>query len=213
MIASNALTHKPFSLIGLTAASKPYKLELVTRANPERRAVEQQVRSLYKQHFDAHLKSFFPFILCVRSRSDNAIVAAVGMRYADHEKLFSEHYLPQSVDRIICQREHRIVHRRGVIELGNFVTMRPALATAVIPLIGDYLGRLHADWVVYTLTRPIRQAFHRLNIELNEIGEARAECINNAAADWGRYYDFEPRVYYSAVSDNLRRLQHSELLV
>jgi hypothetical protein len=64
-------------------------------------------------------------------------------------------------------------------------------------LLAELAAHLHAEgveWVVSTVTAPLRQVFIRLKVGAHVIGAAPAERLGPMAADWGTYYDHEPLV-------------------
>jgi hypothetical protein len=182
---------------------KDYKIELVSKASPIRKKVEKFIQDSYEKHFFAHLNSFFPLILSITRKSDNTLIGALGIRYAQDEKLFSECYLDDNIEELIFNNENKVITRNKIIELGNFVVRKNADVKTVIPFVGKFIKSLNVDWAVYTLTRPIRSHFQKLDIDLCYLNEANIEAVNGAATNWGSYYDFKPAVYYSNVQDSM----------
>ena len=179
------------------------KIEIVSKDSPHRPEVEHFITESYLTHFDATLKYFFPLILTIRNIKNNELIAAVGIRSAKKEKLFSECYLDESIEQSIVKLESTLTSRGKIAELGNFVVKNRSDIKYVIPVLGKFIKTLNVDWVIYTLTRPIKTYFHKLGIELNHIVDADISKVNGAAEDWGRYYNFKPAVYYSSVNANL----------
>ena len=179
------------------------KVELVTPASLRRKKVEKFIKASYKKHFSANLHTFFPLILTVINIEDDSIMGALGIRYADEDTLFSESYLPDTVENSIFAHEQGVINRSKIIELGNFVVESKADIKYVLPAVSQFIKSLDVDWVVYTLTRPIKSYFNKFGIELNFLHDAKAEAINGAATDWGKYYQFNPAVYYSSVHKSM----------
>ncbi len=183
--------------------SNDLKIEIVSENSPHRHEVESFIATSYLTHFDATLNSFFPLILTIRNINSNELIAAVGIRCAQKEQLFSECYLDDSIEQTIVKLESTLTSRGKIAELGNFVVKSRSDIKHVIPVLGKFIKTLNVDWVIYTLTRPIKAYFHKLGIELNHIKDADISKVNGAAKDWGRYYNFKPAVYYSSVNKNL----------
>ena len=183
--------------------NKSLLIEIVTQEHCNRKEVEQFIQAAYEKNFSAQLKIFFPKILTVRNVNDNAIIAAVGIRLASREGLFSECYLTENIEQTIAQLENTLTTRSKIVELGSFAVNNRKDIKTVIPFLGRFIKTLNVDWAIYTLTRPIKTYFHKLGIELNHITEADISKVNGAAKDWGRYYNFKPAVYYSSVKNNL----------
>jgi hypothetical protein len=180
-----------------------FSIEIVRSSHFARFEVEEFIKKSYQKNFSAQLDSFFPKILTLRDRQNNQLVAAVGIRNAARENLFSECYLEQSVEQTICTIEKTLTARSKIIELGNFVVTDKKEIPSVILALGKFIKSMDVDWALYTLTRPIKKYFERLCIDLTFINEASIEKINGAAKNWGRYYNFKPAVYYSSVNTNL----------
>jgi hypothetical protein len=183
--------------------SNDLKIEIVSQSSPNRHEVENFIADSFQNHFDAKLKSFFPLILTIRKIKTNGLIAAVGIRCAKKEQLFSECYLDESIEQTIVKLESTLTSRGKIAELGNFVVKNRSDIKQVIPVLGKFIKTLNVDWVIYTLTRPIKEYFHKLGIKLNHIVDADISKVNGAAKDWGRYYNFKPAVYYSSVNANL----------
>jgi hypothetical protein len=192
-----------------TELSRPeYKLELVSAISPIRSQVEDFIQLSYHNHFAANLRSFFPLILAVSKVSDNSLIGALGVRYADETQLFSECYLSNPIENMIVAHEKgevKCINRRRIIELGNFVVRKTSDIKTVIPFIGKFIKSLDVEWAVYTLTRPIKAHFEKLGIELNFLNHAEASSVNDAANNWGSYYKYKPAVYYSNVKNNMNQ--------
>jgi len=206
---TNIIPFKPVQLNQLNQPAKAvYKIELVSKISDCREQVEAFVQTSYYNNFSAQLRSYFPLYLAVSKVSDNSLIGALGLRYADGETLFSECYLPNPIEKIIKHHEHcdeKLLDRKKIIELGNFVVRHSSDIKNVIPFISKYIKSLNVNWTVYTLTRPIKSYFDKLGIKLKFLNDAQIEAINDAADDWGNYYKFKPAVYYSSVKDNMNQ--------
>jgi hypothetical protein len=200
-LSKNTINH--YSSTKKNIAKNNYRIELVTPASPIRNKVEKFIQTSYKNHFSAQLNIFFPLILTVINIDDDSIMGALGLRYADEEVLFSESYLPDTVENSIFAHEQGILNRSKIIELGNFVVESKADIKFVLPAFSQFIKSLDVDWVIYTLTRPIKSYFNKFGIELNFLHDAKAEAVNGAATDWGKYYQFNPAVYYSSVQKSM----------
>ena len=192
-----------YSSVDTKKLKNEYKIQLVSEASDIRRDVELFIQASYKKHFLAHLSGFFPLILAVTKISDGSIIGALGLRYADEEELFSECYLNQPIEELIKENETRKIQRNKILELGNFVVRERSDIKNILPVFSQYIKSLDVDWVVYTLTQPIRFYFDKFALKLIFLQKADIKAVNGAASDWGRYYKFNPAVYYSSVQKNM----------
>ena len=183
-----------------------FKIELVTKASSRRKDVEAFIRESYATHFKAQLKSFFPIIITVIQKSNDKIVSALGLRYADTEQLFSESYLDKPIQEHILEADNCLINRNKIVELGNFaVGVREDVKT-VLPIIAKFIKSINVDYLTYTLTTPIKAYFNFFNLELNHLAKANISAVNRAADDWGIYYKLKPAVYFTNVSRNKNKI-------
>ena len=169
-ISTNTVNH--YSSTNKNMAKNNYRVELVTPASHIRNKVESFIQASYEKHFSAHLNTFFPLILTVINIDNDSIMGALGIRYADEGILFSESYLPDTVENSIFTHEQGVIKRSKIIELGNFVVNSKEDIKFVLPAVSQFIKSLDVDWVVYTLTRPIKSYFNKFGIELNFLHDA-----------------------------------------
>ena len=191
------------SAVNAQKLTDDFSIEIVRNSHKARKEVEAFIKKSYEENFNAQLDSFFPKILTLRNKQNNQLVAAVGMRNAARETLFSECYLEKSIEQTISTLENTLTTRSKILEFGNFVVTDKKEIPAVIMALGKFIKTMDVDWAIYTLTRPIKKYFERLSIALTFINAASIEKVNGAAKNWGRYYNFKPAVYYSSVKHNL----------
>ncbi len=73
------------------SALTPSVVSITGLFEPERQRVEDFIKAIYKQSYNADISVDYPVLMSVRNK-DNDILAAVGFRYADKENLFLERY-------------------------------------------------------------------------------------------------------------------------
>lgn len=199
----NQLITKYESITQSTPYSMGLQLMLISPVDESRVAIEKFIADGYEKHFAANLMDFFPIILAIKDIVNERFLGAVGLRYADDYKLFSENYLNHSIESELEQKELCAISRDEIIELGHFVVGMNSDADTAIPLIGQFLKTLNVRWAIYTLSRPIKVAFNRLGIKLIHLQHAHQAALSGSKTNWGRYYDFKPAVYYSDITKNL----------
>jgi len=189
-----------------TKAKCKFRIELVTQASDRRKEVEAFISNSYAINFQANLKSFFPIIITVIQKSNNKIVSALGLRYADSEELFSESYLDKPIETLIRDKDNCFVNRKSIVELGNFAVGERDDVKKVLPTIARFIKSIKVDYLAYTLTTPIKAYFNFFNLELNHLAKANLSDVNRAADDWGIYYQLKPAVYFTNVSRNKHKI-------
>ncbi|MCW8870190.1 MAG: thermostable hemolysin [Proteobacteria bacterium] len=195
------------------APSERYKVQstyirLVQKSVSQRQTIEQFIQQQYKQHFDAEIHHFFPVLISVYRSSNDALIGTVGIRYADHDDLFSEQYLTQPVEQLLKAQTGETIERSSVIELGHFALAHRRFLVPVVRAIAQFIGQLQVDWTVYTLSQPMVKAVNRLNIPTQFLGFACAEQLRDQDNQWGQYYRLKPAVYCSHTTTAIEAIQH-----
>ncbi len=163
-----------------------------------RHAELQMIGHRYREAFGANLSpSFDAHISC---RNEQESTAALGYARAGIDPLFLEAYLDQPIETMVSAAFSHAVARSQIIEIGNFAAISPQ---AMILLWGAAANDLSAigEIAVATLTRPLRQMFRRIGVPIVEIAEARRERLGQSGADWGAYFDQDPRVCTGVIAD------------
>ncbi|WP_164279862.1 thermostable hemolysin [Stenotrophomonas indicatrix] len=166
---------------------------LIGRDHPDRRTVEAFIARIYDERFGADVRTFMPHLLAYRD-TQGELVAAVGMRRASEGALFVEHYLDAPVETALAGRLPAAPGRPQIAEVGHFAASTPGVARELIVQLAWLLGAAQVDWVLFVATQQLRNAFVRLHLAPIELAVARAERMGEGAADWGRYYQSQPRV-------------------
>ena len=131
-------------------------------------------------------------------RTDAGTTAALGYRRAEHGPLFLEHYLAEPVEHAVSRAMGMTVERADIVELGNFAAVS---GPAMVELWGRAANDLGTASLVAvaTLTRSLRSMFTRIGMPIVELVEAKIEAIGGEGADWGRYYEQDPRVCAGSI--------------
>lgn len=179
---------------------------LIGPHHPVRRAVESFISSVYRERFDAEVRTFMPQLLAYRD-AQGKLVAAVGLRQAAVGPLFVEHYLDAPVEEVLASRLSISPKRSQIVEVGHFAASSAGVARELIVQLAWVLGAVKVDWVLFVATRQLRNAFVRLHLAPIELAAARAERMGESAADWGRYYETQPRLMCGNVLEGIAYLR------
>lgn len=179
---------------------------LVTSNDPQRPVVEDFIRKIYWERFEASLQSFFPHLLSYRD-TDGNMLAAVGLRLGSEGDLFVEQYLDGRAEHVIAQRQIANVPRTALAEVGNFAALTPGTARELILQLTWTLHSAHVRWVLFAATKQLRNAFDRLHLSTIELADANVDRLDGDRLQWGRYYDSEPRVMCGNVVSGHAYLQ------
>lgn len=166
--------------------------------HPWRAAAEAFVQRRFKAAFGAHVSHFCPTLLA--SCADRHLSAVAGYKAAATGPLFLEYYLDQPVEAVLSAAFGTAVERRGVVEIGNFAATTPGAARLIIRRVTAHLYRQGYAWAVFTATRELANAFHRMRLAPQFLADADPRRLPGGAADWGSYYDHRPAVFGGSIA-------------
>lgn len=173
--------------------------------DPSRVPVEAFIHQVFAARFGAKLQQFAPMLVSLGD--SNGLLAAAGYRPAEGGALFLERYLDAPVEALLAGPAGQAPGRQGIVEVGHLAAARAGEGRRLIHLLGPHLAAQGFQWVVSTLTDELRRLFLRIGVAPLALGEARADALGDAAADWGRYYDHRPVVLAGQLQPALHRLR------
>lgn len=167
---------------------------------------ERFIARLFELAHGARIRQFLPTLLALR-RADGGLACACGLRAAQGQALFVEHYLQQPAEAVLGAALGHTVERSAIVEVGNLAVAPPGSARELIVELTRYLLSTHARWVICAALPGLRNAFARLGIAPLPLGPASIECLPAAEhADWGSYYSGGPQVIAIEVAAAARAL-------
>ena len=179
--------------------------ELVEHEGANRAAVEDFISQRFAESFGSRIEGFMPRLFSVRNR-EGKICGAFGLRSANRN-LFLEQYLDTSIEKTIAARVGVKVERRAIVEVGHFSGAVPGVVRAMIGLLTEHLHREGYEWVVFTGTTSLRNAFCRLGLCPIDIQAATIDRLpEEERAAWGSYYDHAPRVLVGNIEEGYRAM-------
>jgi hypothetical protein len=192
-------THDPLR----PARSRGLRLEPVSQAHPHRPSFERFIADRFARSYGARVTHFLPHLLGMRDALSRWQVAA-GYRCAEHAPLFLEQYLDAPAEVVLERALGVAVPRAELVEVGNLSAVCAGTARALIPAFARHLHRLGYRWVVYTATREVRNSFRRLGLKPAELARADPARLADGGADWGSYYERDPRVMAGRIEHGIR---------
>ena len=180
-------------------ASSP-RLEPIHPTHPLRAPCEQFIGARFEQAHGARISHFSPYLLGVRDALDRWRAAA-GYTPADGRRLFLEQDLDAPVERLLARYG---VEREAIVEVGNLAATSAGMGRTLIPLLARHLHRLGYEWVVFTATRELRNAFARMGLAPLELARADPTRLPDGGARWGTYYESDPVVVAGRIGHALR---------
>ena len=173
-----------------------------------RSAVEKFIRERFFEHYGAHIQHFMPCLLALVD-DDGILRGAAGLRSAASGPLFLERYLARPIEQEILLRNGRVLNRNEIVEVGNFGTLAPGSARVLIVALTDLLVAQGFRWICFTGTPMLINSFQRLGLSPLCVGQARPECLGDEVADWGTYYQTNPKVMVGEIMGGQQRLLNS----
>jgi hypothetical protein len=171
----------------------------VDRAN-----VEQFVADRFRDEYRAEVAAFLPTLMGIASAS-GALIGAIGVREARAgASLYLESYLDAPIETVLSAETGRSIERAAIAEIGNLASDAPGGGRILVTAFAHYLRALGLDWAVFTATRPLRNSFERLGVQLVDLGAASAARLSDDGASWGSYYSLDPRVSAVLIDDVCR---------
>jgi len=171
----------------------------------ERPTLQAFIADGYAREHGARLHHFQPRLFGLWQ--DGVLQAALGVSRAGDHPLFLEHYLDVPVERRLAEVLAAPVDRSRLIEVGNLAARRRGLLRPLIIRLIETLVAEGMQWLVFTATRQVRNAFQRLGLEAWPLAEAHPGRLGDAGHDWGRYYTHAPLVMGGDMARAWRHLQ------
>ena len=180
-------------------------LRLVEHGAADRGVAEAFISDRFDSSFDARVEAFMPRLFSMRDQ-EGRICGAFGLRSTSC-RLFVEQYLHLPIEAAIARCSGGAVERRSIVEVGHLSGTFPGAMRAMIVLLIAHLHREGFEWVAFTGTRRLRNAFARVGLFPVCLQPARIDSLPPATrAAWGRYYDHLPQVLVGRIRDGMHLL-------
>ena len=198
--------HNPKSMpITAQSATLAPSLRLHEHTGIERAEAETFIGSKFAIYFGARIDAFMPRLFSLKSNAGE-MCGAFGLRYATR-KLFLEQYLDFPIEHEIALRSGHIVQRRVIVEAGQFCGSYPGMVRLMIRLLTHHLHNEGFEWVAFTGTTSLRNAFARLGLGPIDIRAADVTRLpQQQQSAWGSYYDCMPHVFVGHIGQGQSKL-------
>jgi hypothetical protein len=193
------LTATTVSMAPALAAVPRNTFTLIGTDSPERRSLEERVRTGFGFHFGAAIHGFMPQLALYRHHTGREGV--IGVRSAADQPLFLEHYLDAPIQLMIAEASGQAVSRSRIAEVGQFVVDDRDIVGSFFRDLVPFLRREGFDWVCFTGTNRIRAILKRVGLNGLAVATAAADRAAPTGDHWGNYYDHEPIVIVGKLDD------------
>lgn len=174
--------------------------------HPQRKQVERFIAERFHASHGAHIHQFMPVLVALETH-EGELLALAGLRNAQHEALFLEHYLAQPIERVVSQQAGLEVRRQNVVEVGNLAAVKPGYTRYLFAALTDLLSSWGFQWLACTGIASVINIFHRLGMNPVRVAPALAEKIPGGGHGWGSYYQKDPQVMVGSIEKG-RELAH-----
>lgn len=186
---------------------------LKERKANERGRIENFIRECFALAYEARVYSFMPRLFELTTRRGE-LVAAFGARPAHAGQLFLEAYLDAAIEQEIESSTGEKPQREHIVEVGNLAAIYPGAVRWMIIALTVRLYEEGYEWVVFTGTTALRNAFHKLGLRPVVIGPAKPERLSvDDRIQWGTYYDNRPMVMAGNIRYGLNAMKNDLELI
>ncbi len=180
------------------------RLEVITPDHALWDEATSQVNLRYRKAFDARLCAYMPAFMALMQGEH--ILSLCGYHCAEDGPMFLEQYLDMPAERALSKEFGCSVARKQLIEFGQLASFANGLSPLHFYLMTEKLVSLGYEWCIFTATDPLYALMKRLGLQPVVIAEADPTCIPDANRIWGRYYEYQPRVFAGNLKTGLARL-------
>ena len=188
------------------AAHRARRLLLCERGDARRGEMERFVQDAFAAKHGAHVHSFMPTLLALRSANDQ-LCSVAGFRGAGDEPLFLERYLSTPIEHALSMATGNSIARDQIVEVGNLASISCRAAMSLMLELPRFLLERGQRWMVFTATDTVRAVLDAYRAPLIHLATSQADRVAGLGDDWGHYYEIDPRVMAGFLPDGekLRR--------
>jgi len=171
----------------------------IDATHPRRKDVESFITQRFLEVHGARISCFMPELLALFD-GQGQVLAAVGIRAADTQRLFLEYYLDSPVEQVIVERSGVFDERSVIVEIGNLASRDRSASHALFTILARRLLEQQYEWAVFTGCSALQRMFATLGIETLTLGRALQARLPQDQQTWGGYYEDNPQVVAGRVS-------------
>lgn len=166
-------------------------LMLADAEHPQRSALEQFIANGFARHYQASVRLFMPYLAGVQRCG--VLQAALGIRFARQQPLFTEQYLPLAAEYML-KLNGIDSPRSEIAEIGHLYADNAQALMPLFVLTVQALYQLNIRQLVFAATSDLSRMLGRHGLELTVLAKADPALLGDKAQDWGSYYHTQPQV-------------------
>lgn len=186
-------------------SSKIKNISLYDAKSEDSQEVKLFIKDIFQNYYQAEIEVTFPILMAILDKNNN-ILAALGFRFADREKLFLEQYVDDPAEKIVSSKYQVKANRNQIAEIGALASRGSGMSKFLFIAICAYLRKINYNFCMMTGTHKLRKNFKKLNLKPKIVCDARPERLNNFE-NWGTYYDNSPKVMTGDINSSYKILK------
>ena len=178
--------------------------------------LENFINQIFKKHYNVEIEKFYPQLLAIESADYNLndasrIKAVAGVRCASEEKLFSEYYLAEDLEKELSTIYQKNISRQLIVEVGNLAPANIGQMRWLIAAITAYLYSAGYKYLVFTAVPSIYNSFKRMDMPVTIMTYANQNCLpEDIKQHWGpEYYAHNPVVIAGDIVAGFAVMKHN----
>jgi hypothetical protein len=163
-----------------------------------REKLEQYIAGIFHASYGARILECLPLLFSLEREGDFS--AALGLRSAAADTLFSEQYLDAPVEAQVQVLYGRQCSRSNIMELGNLVASSPGDSALLYLLVTAAMHEAGVKYLLFTANRAVRISIRRSGFTAKALVTAECDRLGEQCAFWGSYYGGDPQVMLGDIA-------------
>lgn len=179
---------------------RPAIVSIVPHFSDDRKAVEDFIRRIYAEAYQAKIDIHYPVLMSVRDEF-GTLLAATGFRPAADGPLFLEQYLHAPIEDVLH------TPRGQIVEIGNLASEGGGASLYLFAALAAYLHHKGFTKAVATSTDFLEHRFKQMGLQPKRHAKADPDRLLGKNEDWGSYYNTQPHVISGSIDNGYKKLQ------
>ena len=199
----NAVTHIPQTLVerirrdrnlvSVSVRHCQFSIRAYLPDDSDRTRVEEYIQTIFSKHYKASVNDFHPLLITIEN-NHNEIIAALGLRFAEQQRLVAEEYSDKEAEYLFSEHFKINGERKNIIEIGNLASSHSGYAKFLFVAMTRILTDWHFQWLTFTAVPSVINVFKKLKLNPIEVCMAHLSNLKYSNSNWGEYYQHNPRV-------------------
>lgn len=193
-------------LVHVSARHCQFTIKAYLPDDAGRTRVENYIHDIFRRHYKADVHDFHPLLITIEN-SNNEIISALGLRFADRQPLVAEEYSDKEISILLTENLKTFGDRKHTIEIGNLASSHSGYAKFLFVAMTKILADWNFQWLTFTAVPSVINVFKKLKLNPVEVCMAHLKNLKTSYSDWGDYYQHNPRVMLGDITSAHRFLE------